>query len=239
MPRAPPSSVRGEGRLADGEQGEHPGAGHLMRREVAHVVDHDGGEARQFGQLREARGGLAQHAVDTSRPVDVGGDLRHDQHGVGHAGSVGLVRRPTPVVECSRSGRQRRTRREQWEHEPRGDRGGTGRAGLGHAGRIRWEGGRPQAPAGLARSGRGGAGLPRRLHTGRQPGGARGRDESATRERARGRRRAGGRPWLLGRGAHNSGGGSRLGRTGHRRGRTRRRRARRATDSRCSRPPSR
>ena len=83
----------GEGRLADGEQGQHPGGGDLAGGEVAHVGDHDGREARQLRQLDEAARGLGQHAVDTRRPVDVRGHLRHDQHVVGHAGSVGLVRR--------------------------------------------------------------------------------------------------------------------------------------------------
>ena len=62
----------------------------------------------------EARRGLAQHAVHTGRPVDVGGHLRDDQHGVGHAGSVGLVRRRCRVVECTGPAiDERRTRRER------------------------------------------------------------------------------------------------------------------------------
>ena len=82
--------------------------GELVGRDVADVGDHGRGEAGQAGQLGEAGGGLGQDAVHAGRPVDVGGHLRDDQHVVGHAGSVGLVRRPRPVVECTGPGAQQR-----------------------------------------------------------------------------------------------------------------------------------
>ena len=57
-------------------------------RDVADVVYHDGGEAAQAGQLAQAGHRLPQHPVHARRPVGVGGHLRDDHHGVGHAGGV-------------------------------------------------------------------------------------------------------------------------------------------------------
>ena len=97
---------------------------------------------------------------------------------------------------------------------------------LRHHRRVGWPGRRPQAPAGLVRRRGGRPGLPRRLHAGGQPGRARGRDDGAAGERPRGRRGPGGRPRLLGRGAHDGGRGGRPGRAGPRRRCARRRRPR-------------
>ena len=172
--------------------------------------------------------------MDAGRPVGVGRHLRHDQHVVGHARSVGLVRRPRPVVECTGPGgpqglrapaRREETRRGNCERRQR-DRSGAGRVGFGDAGRVRRACGGPQAAAGVARRGRGRTGVPRRLHPRGQPGRPRGGDEGPAGERARRRRRPGGRPRLLGRGAHDGGRGGRAGGPGPRRRRARRRRAR-------------
>ncbi len=80
------------GRLADGEERQHPGGAELMGRQVAHIVDHDGGVAGALGQLDQGCGGLAEDAVDAGGAVGVRRHLRHDQHRGGHAPSVRLVR---------------------------------------------------------------------------------------------------------------------------------------------------
>ena len=81
----------GPRRLPDGEQREDPDRLEAIGRDVADVGDDGGREVVHGGQLLQGGGGLAQDPVHAGRTVGVRGDLGHDEHLVGHVGSVGLA----------------------------------------------------------------------------------------------------------------------------------------------------
>ena len=119
-------------------------------------------------------------------------------HGPARSTGAGETRGETTWgIRAEGTRRPRRTGRG-WEQPP-----WASRAGRRPTARLRpaWPG------AGVGRPG-----LPGRLHPGGQPGRPRRRDQGTTGERPRGRRGPGGRPWLLGGGLDDGGGGCRPGR---------------------------
>ena len=171
--------------------------------ETSRDVAHDGGgQAGQAGQLAQAGGGLAQHAVHAGRPVDVGGHLRDDQHGRRARRECRAGAAAPPGGRMHGSGRRRSARgaRRHDVSDCSGEvRGGRlarlGSATLGESGgRAAHRRLRPAWPGAAA----GRPGLPRGVHAGGQPGRPRRRDQGAAGERAGRRRGPGGRPGLLG-----------------------------------------